>query len=236
MNGRRWIPSTILILSIIHYPLSTAKAQNMPHEAGFWFSTNGQVPLIKPNEVNRGFYIDPTIEHAYYSFTTNGIQSLSVFIEHVDETRPWIGTWTNQLFNGGSSNFPASVQENLFMTTLGLETMRTLLSESGFRLGAGLGLGYGLGGASANVRNISTNQTTNYNSINAWSGLFLEGFLRARYSLFVTSQYDFGIMAMGRFWGFPAMGPIGSPGSQYNGPQLRALSEFGYLAGLSVGF
>ena len=226
----------LILLFFILHPSSLILAQNMPHEAGFWFATNGQAPLIKSNEANRGFYIDPTIEHAYFSFTTNGIQSLSVFIEHVNETRPWMGTWTNQLFNGGSTNFPASVQENLFMTTIGLETVRSLLSESGFRLGAGLGLGYGLGSANANVRNLSSGQTSNFSSTNAWNGLFLEAFLRARYSLFVTGSYDVGLMAMGRFWGFPAIGPIGSPGGEYNGPQLRALSEFGYLAGVSVGF
>jgi hypothetical protein len=234
-NGRV-ISFVFILFALIFHSTSFVLAQNMPHEAGFWFASGGQIPLLTPNNVNRGYYTNPTIEHAYYSFRTNGVQSLSVFIEHVDETRPWNGVWTNLMLGDGSANFPASVQENLHMTTIGLETIRTFISESGFRLGAGLGLGYGLGGASAVVHNISTDQTTTYNSATAWSGLMLEGFLRARYSLIVTGRYDIGIMAMGRFWGFPAIGPLDGSGSDYNGPALRVLSEFGYLAGIAIGF
>ena len=226
----------IAIVSYFILHTSYLSAQNMPHEVGFWFAVNGQVPLIHSNDLNRGFFTNPTIEHAYYSFTTNGVQSLSVFVEHVDETRPWNGEWTNLMVGNGSTNFPASVRENLYMTTIGLETVHTFISESGFRLGAGLGLGYGLGGASAQVRDLTTGQTTTYNSATAWSGLLLEGFVRARYSLIVTGRYDIGIMVMGRFWGFPTIGPLDGSGSDYNGPPLHVISEFGYLAGLAIGF
>src|ERR1035437_592728 len=109
-------------LSTILYPLSTTRGQNMPHEAGFLFAANGQASLVKANDVNRGFFTNPTIEHFYYSFVTNGVQSLSLFLEHVQETRGWNGMWTDPMLNGGSINFPAHVDEQLQMTTIGLET------------------------------------------------------------------------------------------------------------------
>ncbi|HEX5315926.1 MAG TPA: hypothetical protein VFX22_04670 [Candidatus Kapabacteria bacterium] len=225
---------TIVALSIIHYPLSTANAQNMPHEAGFWFAANGQKPLIAPDDINRGFFTDPTIEHLYYTVATNGVQALSVFAEHVNETRSWKGIWTNFFFSG-EKNFPASVDENLNMTTLGLETIRNFISVSGFRVGVGLGIGYGLGGASATVRD-SAGTATQYSSATIWDAFFLTALARIRYSLIVTPTYDLGIMLMGRYWSFPAIGPVGSGGEAYNGPQLRAISELGYMAGIAIGF
>ncbi|HET6399913.1 MAG TPA: hypothetical protein VFH95_00790 [Candidatus Kapabacteria bacterium] len=225
----------ILALSTIHFPLSTAaRAQNMPHEAGFWFATNGQKPLLARDEINRGFFTNPTIEHLYYTVATNGVQALSVFAEHVDETRSWQGTWTNFFFSG-ERNFPASVEENLNMTTLGLETVRNFISVSGFRFGMGLGIGYGLGGASANVRD-SAGTATQYSSATLWDAFLLTAFARIRYSILVTPSYDLGIMLMGRYWSFPAIGPVGAGGEAYNGPQLRAISELGYLAGIAIGF
>jgi len=207
----------------------------MPHEAGFSFAVNGHIPLISPDNVNRGFYTNPTIEHIYYSFLTNGLQSLSFFVEHVNETRGWSGVWSNPAFNG-STNFPADVSERLQMTTIGLETVRTLLSESGFRLGAGIGLGFGLGGATASVTNTKTGETETHSSFTTWDALLLTAQIRARYTLFTIGDEEIGIMLIGRYWGFPFIGPSGPSGVDYNGPDLRVLSEFGYLAGVSVGF
>ena len=215
----------------------SASSQNMPHEAGFLFAVNGQAPLITSDNVNRGFYTNPTIAHGYYSFLTNGLQSLSLFVEHVSERRGWSGIWSDRTsIEGGSANFQATVSERLQMTTIGLETVRTLISESGFRLGAGLGIGFGLGGASADVTNVLTAETTTHDSFATWDALLLTAQIRARYTIFTMGDAEIGVVLIGRYWGFPFIGPLGTSGVDYNGPDLRVLSEFGYLAGVSVGF
>src|ERR1035441_7171279 len=106
----------VRFFSTINYQLSTATAQNMPHEIGFWFAENGQLPLIKSDDANRGFFTNPAIEHLYYNFATNGVQSVSVFVEHINETRSWNGAWTNFLTGNRQASFPASVDETLQMT------------------------------------------------------------------------------------------------------------------------
>src|ERR1051325_2498556 len=96
LRGRYLRPTLLFVLSFILHPSSlilSASAQNMPHEAGVYVAFNGHKPLVSANEDNRGFYTNPTIEHVYYSFLTNGVQSLSVFAEHVSETRHWSGKW-----------------------------------------------------------------------------------------------------------------------------------------------
>jgi len=226
----------VLALAFILHSSSFILAQNMPHEVGFWFAENGQLPLIKPDDANRGFFTNPAIEHLYYSFATNGVQSVSVFVEHINETRPWNGTWTNFLTGDRQDTIAnASVDETLQMTTIGFETVRNLISQSGLRIGAGIGVGFGLGSASASVRDTIGNKTA-YTSATDWDALLVELFVRARYSLVVTSNYDIGIMLQGRYWSFPALGPVASGGEAYNGPALRGVSELGYLAGLSIGF
>jgi hypothetical protein len=97
-------------------------------------------------------------------------------------------------------------------------------------------LGLGLGGASANVTNDTTQQTESHNSGTAWLALLVNASLRLRYTVWTGGQYDISLIALGRIWIFPYIGPTGSSGSAYNGPDLRALSEYGYLAGVSVGF
>ena len=84
----------------------------MPQEVGLWLAVNGQKPLITTNETNHGFFTNPTIEHLYYSFASNGVQSVSFFVEHVDETRNWNGEWATYSL-GKNPNYPASVQEFL---------------------------------------------------------------------------------------------------------------------------
>ncbi|MDP4199703.1 MAG: hypothetical protein Q8922_03770 [Bacteroidota bacterium] len=231
-----WALSIFLYsLSTIIYPLSST-AQNMPREAGFLFAANGQASLVKSNDINRGFFTNPTIEHFYYSFETNGVQSLSIFLEHINETRNWSGIWTDAQILGGSKNFPASVSENLQVTVIGLETNRTLITASDFRLGAGFGLGFGLGGASADVTHDTTNITDTHTSETAWQALLMAASLRARYTIWTGGKYEIAIVALGRVWYFPYIGPIGSASRSYNGPGLRTLSEYGYLAGLAFGF
>lgn len=226
--------ATLLLAFYTLNPIPAALAQNMPHEAGLYVAFNGHLTLVKTSDVNRGFYTNPTIEHGYYSFATNGIQSLSIFAEHVNETRSWQGPWTDYGLNGHTTNYVAIVDESLQLTTIGLETIRTLISESGFRFGVGLGVGYGLGGATANVD--TSGKISHYSSAATWNALLLEFMLRAKYTIADFKRYEIAIVAEGRYWGFPAMGPIGQAGAAYNGPGLRALSELGYLAGVSVGF
>ncbi len=226
---------TMLALSSIHYSLSTANAQNMPHEIGFWFAENGQKPLISTNDVNRGFFTNPTIEHLYYSFATSGVQSVSVFVEHVNETRNWNGMWATYAI-GKNPNYPASVQESFSMTSVGIETLRNFISEGGFRFGAGLGVGFGLGGTSANVRDTTTDVWTSYSSATTWDALLFSAVVRARYSVYQSDSYEIALELMGRYWSFPLVGPTGEGGNAYNGPGLRAISEIGYMAGVAVGF
>jgi hypothetical protein len=226
----------ILGLALILHPSSIILAQNMPHEVGFWFAENGQKPLITPDEINHGFFTNPTIEHLYYSFATNGVQSVSFFVEHVNETRDyWNDAWPTYAL-GKNPTFPASVEESLDMTSIGFETLRNFISEGGFRLGAGLGVGFGLGGSSANVRDSVTGEQTNYSSATLWDALLVDFFIRARYSVYISDSYEIAIELMGRYWSFPAIGPVADGGNAYNGPGLRALSELGYMAGIAVGF
>ncbi len=231
---RKYLVWRLFIASYFILHTSYLPAQNMPREIGFWLAVNGQKPLIAPNDINRGFFTNPTIEHLYYSFASNGVQSASLFVEHLSETRDWSGMWAN--YGLGSKPFPASVQESLGMTTIGFETLRNFISEGGFRFGAGLGVGYGLGGANANVRDSTTGAQTNYSSATLWDALLISVFVRARYSVYVTDSYEVAIMLMGRYWSFPAIGPIAPGGEAYNGPGLRAISELGYMAGIAVGF
>ena len=207
----------------------------MPQEVGLWLAVNGQKPLITPNEMNHGFFTNPTIEHLYYSFASNGVQSVSVFVEHVGETRNWNGEWATYSL-GKNPNYPASVQEFLGMTTVGFETIRNFISEGGFRFGAGLGVGFGLGGTSANVRDSATGEQTTYSSATLWDAFFVDFFVRARYTVYTSSSYEVALELMGRYWSFPAIGPTGDGGNAYNGPGLRATSEIGYMAGIAVGF
>jgi hypothetical protein len=214
---------------------SEATAQNMPREVGLWVAVNGQVPLIPSDDANHGFFTNPTIEHLYYSFASNGVQSVSFFIEHVNETENWNGEWATYAL-GKNPNYPASVAETLGMTSIGFETERNFISEGGFRFGAGLGVGFGLGGTSANVRDSATGLETTYSSATLWDALLIDVFFRARYSIYTADSYEIAIQLMGRYWSFPAIGPVSDGGNAYNGPALRAISELGYMAGIAVGF
>lgn len=217
-------------------PSSLILAQNMPHEAGFWLAVNGQKPLHAPDESNRGFFTNPTIEHFYYSFASNGIQSVSFFVEHIDETRNWQGSWATYISGKNAGSYPASVQESIGMTMLGFETTRNFITLSDFRFGGGLGLGFGLGGASANVYDSLTKSQNSYSSATLWEAFLVHVFLRVRYSVYSSENYELALQLMGRYWSFPFLGPVANGGDAYNGPSLRAVSELGYMAGISIGF
>ncbi len=208
----------------------------MPHEAGMWLAFNGQKPLISSNEMNRGFFINPTIEHFYYSLGSNGLQSVSFFVEHIDETREWQGNWATYMSGKNAASYPASVQESIGLTTLGFETTRNVITLSDFRFGGGIGVGFGLGGTSANVFDSLTKENNSFSSSTLWEAFLVHVYLRARYTVYSTSNYEIALQLMGRYWSFPFLGPIGSGGEAYNGPSLRAVSELGYMAGIAVGF
>jgi hypothetical protein len=208
----------------------------MPHEAGVFGAFGGQLALSADNETDRGFFQSPTIAHLYYSFVANGVQNLSVFVENVAETRSRTGTWSEIFLGGGEQNFPAHISENIHLTSIGLETMRTLATVSNFRLGGGLGLSYGLGGTRAEVVNDSSGERKIVTSCNAWQGLMFSAMVKIKYSIFINPEQEIALHVEGRYWGFPYIGPIGECADAYNGPELRTLHQLGYLAGISFGF
>ncbi|HEY3875672.1 MAG TPA: hypothetical protein VGM92_09360, partial [Candidatus Kapabacteria bacterium] len=208
----------------------------MPHEAGLWIAIHGQKPLIAPNATNEGFFTNSTIEHFYYSFASSGVQSISFFVEHIDETRGWQGEWATYTSGKNAASYPASVQESIGMTTLGFETTRNFVTLSDFRFGGGIGVGFGLGGTSANVYDSATHLQNSYSSATLWEAFLVHVFLRARYTVYSAANYEIALQVMGRYWSFPFIGPVSAGGEAYNGPSLRAISELGYMAGVAVGF
>jgi hypothetical protein len=208
-----------------------AFAQHTPNDISVSVAFGGQSSLItEPN--NTHFYRDPFIGRIQAQLVSNGVQSLSAFIETATETETRTGIWAWQ----PSPPFDATISENLHMTVLGLETIRTLISESGLRFGVGIGVGYGFGGAWVTTIDNATQTSTHSDSFNSWTGLYVTGLLRLRYSVYTKGSWDIGIILTGRYWGYPTIGPLSSPVDNYNGPDLRSLHELGYLAGVSVGF
>jgi hypothetical protein len=224
----------VLLTAYLLLVTSQLFAQNTPREAGIWFAVNGQIPFVN-NSQSGGFFTNPTIEHAYYSFISNGVQSLAVFAEHVDETRERKQIWSDFFFPDKQVSYPATVTERLYMTTIGLETFRTLWTESDFRLAGGIGVGYGLGGATTDVHNDSTGVRHTEEVSGAEAGLLIFAALRVRYSVYTTPNYEVALALLGRYWSFPQIAPTSTARDAYNGRDTP-LSEFGYLAGISVGF
>lgn len=211
------------------------RAQNMPHEIGFWGAHQGQWRLEPESDANRGFFQNPDIAHVYYSFVSSGVQSLAVFIERVAETRSRNADWTYVLFGNHASSYPAHIEEHLALTTLGLETSRTLLRTGDFRVMGTLSLGYGLGGADARVTKLWTDSTDEYSSAFTWQAFELSLAVRARYSILITGKLDLGVIAGIRYWGYPSLGPLGTS-LNYNGPDFRNSNNVGYIAGIAIGF
>ncbi|HET6512461.1 MAG TPA: hypothetical protein VFH43_09740 [Candidatus Kapabacteria bacterium] len=210
---------------------SASIAQHTPREIGFSFAIGGQGKLEKKSIENRGFFQDAFIWNLRYQITTTGIQNLSFFAEGVSETREYDA---QEDINGEA--LTAHHVVSVAQTTLGLETMRTIVSSGGFRVGIGLGLGFGYGSPSRELTILTTGEKRNEDAASPWLSLLLTAGVRARYTLYRNDDLDIGITASGRYWGFPAIGPSGDHGRKYNGPDFRTLHHVGYLAGVSVGF
>lgn len=213
----------------------TAVAQHTKHDIGLQFAYGGQVPLLTADGNVQGFYKVPIIFNFRYQVATDYLNALSFTIEHINEERSRQGLW-NDMPGSNAKTYNANIAERLYITTLGLEGILTLLSDGTFRLGGGLGVGYGLGGATATVENIAEDKTKTFESCDTWNGFEVSAFLRARYTIYRNDDIDVGLNGTLRLWGFPYIGPLSDCQSSYNGPGFRSLLEFGYLAGISFGF
>jgi hypothetical protein len=207
----------------------------MPHEAGLLGAHYGQMRLEKETSANRGFFQNADIGHVYFSFLSNGVQSLSVFVERVGETRSRDDIWTDVFIGQQHTGYPAHINENIGVTVVGLETTRTLYVLGDLRLGGTLGLGFGLGGTSADVTRTGTDSTMHVTSAFDWQAFQVSFGLRLRYSVYITGSTDYAIIAGARYWGFPYLGPI-APSANYNGPDFRNANDLGYIAGIAIGF
>lgn len=214
---------------------ASSHAQHTKHDISLQFAYGGQVPVMTAEGNVQGFYKVPIIFNLRYQVATDYLNALSMTIEHVNEERTRQGLW-NDVPGSNSPTYNANIAERLYITTLGLEGILTLLSDGTFRLGAGLGVAYGLGGAVATVENIASDKTKVFESCDTWNGFEVSAFTRARYTVYRNDDIDIGINATLRFWGFPYIGPLSDCQSSYNGPAFRSLIEFGYLAGVSFGF
>ena len=229
-------PSSFLFLFGLLYT-HTAFAQHTKHEIAFSFAYSGQLPIVKADGNTQGFYTSPLIASLRYQVATDFVQSLSVTLEHFTESRDRTDLWPNYSSNMGGA-YNGYIAERLSMTVLGLEGVRTLVSQNDFRLGAGFGIGYGLGGASARVTKLSdTNKAVKtFESSDIWNGFEVQAFLRGVYTVMKTESTDLGIFLNIRYWGLPSIGPLSTTSSSYNGPGLRSLHEVGYTLGVAFGF
>ena len=169
-----------------------------------------------------------------YQVATNYVQSLAVVLESISEKRSRIGLW-NDFPNLANGAYTADIAERLTMTTLGIEGIRTLIRTDEFRLGIGVSLGYGFGGATATVKNLTTNTEKTFESCDTWNGFLISTFVRGRFTVYTSNSLDIGVTGSARVWGFPSISPLTDCQSSYNGPSLRSIFEIGYLAGLSLG-
>jgi hypothetical protein len=233
-TGSRTI-ETRLFLFLFLFLAAPVFAQNAKREAAFSFAYSGQVPIAKSEANIQNFFTNPLIFNLRYQVATDYVNALSMTIEHISEDHTRAGLW-NDIPNASQGAYNADITERLYMTTLGLEGIRTLVRTGDFRLGAGIGIAYGLGGATATVKKLTDGSVQTFESCDTWSGFEVSAFVRGRYTLYQSDKIDIGLTGALRFWGFPAIGPLSTCQSSYNGPDFRSLHEIGYLAGISVGF
>ncbi len=234
MTALRYSSSFILFVSCLLLA-KAGYAQHTKREIAFTFAYAGQLPIVQADGNTQGFYAKPLIASLRYQVATDYVQALSITLEYVMESRENPGLWND---NPSMPNavYNANIDERLTMTMLGLEGVRTLISNGSFRLGAGFGIGYGLGGATAMVTKISNGSVKTYESSDIWNGFEVQAFIRGRYTIVQTDKIDLGILGNIRYWGFPTIGPLSTTSSSYNGPAFRSLHEMGYSIGVSVGF
>jgi hypothetical protein len=214
---------------------ASGDAQHTKRDIAVQFAYGGQIPVVTAEGNVQGFYKVPIILNLRYQVATDYLNALSMTIEHISEERTRAGLW-NDVPGSNSKDYNANISERLYITTLGLEGILTLFSDGRFRIGAGLGVAYGLGGAIATIENIAADKTKVFESCDTWNGFEVSAFTRARYTLYRNDDIVVGLSATLRIWGFPYIGPLSDCQSSYNGPTFRSLIEFGYLAGISVGF
>jgi hypothetical protein len=211
-------------------------SQHAKREASFSFAVGGQSPLVVSGDDRSGFWRDPVILNLRLQVATDYIMSASIFLEHMSEGRNRSGLWSDSPNTSDPPPYNAEITEHLQMTLFGVEAARTLIRTGDLRFAFTVGLGYGLGSARADVRRITTNERKPFESCDTWHGLYLNSSIRARYTIYQGENYDIGVTASLRGWGFPMIGSFGECRTSYNGPDFNAIYEIGYLAGVAVGF
>lgn len=220
-------------LIIVH---CSARAQHAKREVALSFAAAGQFPIGTTGDERSGFWREPLILNLRFQVATNYITSASLFLERIGETRTRTDIWSDAPNASLPPPYNASITEQLTMTLFGLEGARTLVRSGDFRLAVAVAAGYGLGSAKADVERLTTGEKKSFESCDIWHGVYLGLSLRGRYTIYQEDDYDIGLTASVRTWGFPTIGPFGDCISSYNGPDFRALYEIGYLAGISIGF
>lgn len=228
---------SVLLVCIIVCAFSTGhlRAQHTKHDISLQFAYGGQIPIMTAEGNIQGFYKLPITFNARYQVATDYLNALSFTVEHTSEERSHQGLW-NDMPGSNANTYNANISERLYITTIGLEGILTLVSDGTFRLGSGLGIAYGLGGATATVKNLTDDKLKVFESCDTWNGFQVSAFTRARYTLYRNDDIDLGISGTLRLWGFPYIGPLSDCQSSYNGPTFRSLISVGYLLGLSFGF
>jgi hypothetical protein len=220
-----------LVICIFGIAPFTSRAQHTKHEVEIAIAFDGQLPLVR-NKDQLGFFTNPFIGRFQYQALTNGVQSLSVFLETVSETR----TRDDLYSSSPRAPFNAQIAESVHLTSLGLEMVRTLLVAGDLRIAGGIDIGFGLGRPTLDVTNKTNDSTEHVESLSTWDGLFAAAIIRGRYTIVRSENWDVGLLLTGRYWAFLTIGPLGEATDIYNGPPFRSVHDLGYLFGVSVGF
>lgn len=229
VSRARWIAPFLFVLV---GGASLGHAQHTPREIAVTFAKHGQGKVERASNENRGFFQNATIWNLRVQALTNNIQSLSVYAERVTEERRYVAPGEGEAVREGA----VSNVEYFPLTTIGVETHRTVITWSGLRVALGVGLGLSLGEPELVSTTLIGNRRYEQESASIWFGLQMTGSTRLRYTVYRNDQIDIGLVAIGRYWGFPFLGPTEHTPNDYSGPQARTYHQVGYLAGVSVGF
>lgn len=213
---------------------STALAQHTRYEFGASFAAGGQYAFISDGD--GVFFGTPFIWNLRAQLGTNYIQSISAVLERVSQTSSRQGLWSpSGSLVDVTDPYNANITEHLAMYALYVETIRTIARSDLFRLGIGLAFGYALGSADATAERLTDHSTRSYDGSSPWTSFYLGAFTRARITVIDNETMDIGLTATARYWAMPTLGPVAVSVNSYNGPNVRAVHEVGYLAGVSVG-
>jgi hypothetical protein len=214
--------------------LPAAYAQHTRYEFGASFASGGQYPFI--SDGSGAFFGNPIIWNLRAQIATDFIQSGSIVLERVAQTSTRQGLWSR---SGNlvdiTDPYNANITEHLAMYAVYAEMNRTIARTDFVRLGFGVSLGYAIGSADATAESLVDHTSRSYEGSSPWSSLYLAAFLRARFTVFEDDKWDIGLTATARYWSMPTLGPVAVSMNEYNGPNVRAVHELGYLAGVSVG-